>query len=102
METLPRDLTTGSVLLDLGDGAGALILHTGAERLGQEIEIRRVGDDSWRIHAAVLRRITGGTTAYAVVFAGLPPGAYIVPSGDDAGGCVTVEVAQGSVAQIHL
>ena len=33
------------VVLDLGDGVGALIVHTGPELLGEEIDISPTGDD---------------------------------------------------------
>jgi hypothetical protein len=74
---LPADLTTGSVVLDIGGDAGALLIHTGAGRVGEEIEVERVGDGR-RTHVAVLTRRVGAAVAHAAVFAGLRAGEYDV------------------------
>ena len=74
---LPADLTTGSVALDIGDGAGALLIDTDAHRVGEEIEVERVGAGR-RTHVAVLTRRVGATVAHAAVFASLPEGDYLV------------------------
>ena len=51
----------GTVLLELGPGVGALILHVPAELNGQEVEISRVGEPAApRTHAQVRERPTGG------------------------------------------
>jgi len=84
---LPADLATGSVALDIGGGAGALLLHTGADRVGEEVELERV-DQGWRTHVAVLTRRVGGLVRHAAVFASLPAGDYVVCS---TGECVRVE-----------
>ena len=44
------------VVLDLGDGVGALIVHTDPELLGDEVDISPAGDDGHRQHKQVLRR----------------------------------------------
>jgi hypothetical protein len=67
----------GSVLVDVGGGAGALILQTGPDMAGAEIEISPVGQDDLRRHVAVLTRVTAdGDTLHAAVFAGLPAGTW--------------------------
>ncbi len=43
-EAVPGPSTSGSVVLDLGPGTGALVLHTPPEFDGAEIEISRLGD----------------------------------------------------------
>jgi hypothetical protein len=64
------------VLLDLGDGVGALIVHTDPELLGVEIEISPAGDDAARQHKEVLRRSIGAAVATVLVYDNLEEGDY--------------------------
>ena len=63
------------VVLELGDGIGALIVYTDPELLGTEVEISPAADDSRRSHREVLRRAAGGGESHALVFDNLPAGA---------------------------
>ncbi len=63
-------------MLDLGPGVGALVLHTGADLHGVEIEISPAGSDDERSHKQVHDRRVGGRPLYAAVFDGLRAGAY--------------------------
>jgi hypothetical protein len=92
---LPADLTTGSVVLDIGDDVGALLIHTGADRVGEEIEVERVGDGR-RTHASVLARRVGATVAHAAVYADLHAGDYRVLR-DDGTGALRVRVEGGRI-----
>ena len=56
------------VMLDLGPGVGALVLHTGADLHGAEIEISPAGRDDERSHKQVHERPVGGRPLYAAVF----------------------------------
>ena len=56
------------VVLDLGDGVGALIVHTDPELLGVEVEISPAGDDGDRQHKEVLRRALGPTSRHVLVY----------------------------------
>ena len=58
-------------VLDLGDGIGALIVHTDPELLGVEIEISPAGDDGQRQHKEVLQRVWAGTVN-VLVYDNLP------------------------------
>ncbi|SRR6266849_3163129 len=69
------DLEQG-VMVDVGPGAGALVIYTGSELRGQEIEISPVGHDSKRVHTDVLRRKTAGGPVFAAVFGSLVEGDY--------------------------
>ena len=71
-----RDARTEHVLLDLGPGVGALVLHTGAELHGSEIEISPAGRDAERSHKQVHERPVAGRPLYAAVFDRLPAGDY--------------------------
>ena len=64
------------VVLDLGDGIGALIVHTHPELLGTEVEISPAGDDDLRQHKEVLPRTMGTRTATVLVYDNLPEGDY--------------------------
>jgi hypothetical protein len=87
------------VVLDLGDGIGALIVHTDPELLGVEVEISPSGDDGDRQHKEVLRRSVGRETATVLVYDNLPEGSYTLwlegePWARD------VQVADGRVAEL--
>jgi hypothetical protein len=64
------------VVLEIGDGVGALIVHTEPELHGVEIEISPAGDDTQRSHKEVLERSTGGRPAFTAVFDRIPEGTY--------------------------
>lgn len=74
----------GTVMLDLGPDAGALVLYTPAGLIGHEIEISPGTPDdpstpvARRTHAAVRERPGRGGSRFAVVYAGLAPGAYTI------------------------
>jgi hypothetical protein len=70
-----KDFEQG-VMVDVGPGAGALVIYTGDELHGQEIEISPEGDDEHRVHTDVLRRSVSGTHVCAAVFGSLPEGEY--------------------------
>jgi hypothetical protein len=64
------------VVLDIGDGVGALIIHTDPVMHGREIEISPTGDDEHRAHKEVLERESAGHPAFTAVFDTLPAGSY--------------------------
>jgi hypothetical protein len=63
-------------MLDLGPGVGALVLRTGADLHGAEIEISPAGRDEDRSHKQVHERPVNGRTLYGAVFESLPAGEY--------------------------
>jgi hypothetical protein len=63
-------------MLDLGPGVGALVLHTGADLHGKEIEISPAGRDEDRSHKQVHERLVSGCSLYGAVFESLPAGDY--------------------------
>jgi hypothetical protein len=64
------------VVLDLGAGFGALIVHTVPELLGVEIEISPAGDDGRREHKEVLQRLMGPRVVNVLVYDNLAEGDY--------------------------
>jgi hypothetical protein len=77
-EPIPGPSGPGSVVLDLGNDVGALVLQTPAALLGQEIEISPVGavTAAGRTHSLVRERKTAAGTSYAAVYPGLVAGRY--------------------------
>ena len=92
---------SGSVVLDLGPGTGALVLHTPPELDGEEIEISRTADPAGvRTHSRVRRRDLPGRIQYAAVYPGLPAGDYVVWK-DARTRATSVNVAGGQVTTAH-
>jgi hypothetical protein len=89
---------SGHVVLDIGDGVGALIVHTTEQLRGREIEASPHGHDWLRTHTAVLERRLGGRTLFAAVFPALPAGAYTIWRNDRSGDEITI--AGGAVAEL--
>lgn len=69
---------TESVVLDIGEDVGALVLYTSAELHGREIELSPLGNDAGRVHSAVLERSFNGRTVFAAVYPELAAGDYHV------------------------
>ena len=84
--------TMGSVMLDIGGNSGALVIATGPEWHGREIEISRKGQDSAvRTHVAVRARHVQDGVRYTAVFPSLPAGAYVIwRNRTEPGGAVVV------------
>jgi len=89
---------TESVVLDIGEDVGALVLYTRPELHGREIELSPLGDDAGRVHSAVLERSVNGRMLYAAVYPELRAGAYQVC----AAGAPSVVISAGAVAEVHL
>ncbi len=95
---------TASVVLDLGAGVGALVVYTGPDQVGREIEVSLLGPDgapdpaATRTHAEVRPRAVRPTPLHGALIPDLPAGRYAVWAGDTA--VSTVDVAGGSVAEV--
>jgi len=89
-----------SVVLDIGEDVGALVLYTGAELHGHEIEVSPLGAEpsARRVHSAVLERSVNGRILYAATYPELPVGAYEVCCE----GTPCFSIAAGAVSEVHL
>ena len=87
------------VVLDLGDGVGALIVRTDPELLGVEIEISPSRNDAERRHKQVLWRTLGRETATVLVYDNLPEGDYTLWVKDEPW-AREVHVTGGEVAEL--
>ncbi|HWW09126.1 MAG TPA: hypothetical protein VNY76_02660 [Candidatus Acidoferrales bacterium] len=66
------------VVLDIGDGVGALVIRTSEDLRGMEIEVSPRGDDNARQHVEVHERRVGDRAVFAAVFPGLSAGTYTI------------------------
>lgn len=86
-------------MLEIGEGLGALILHTDSHMHGVEVEISPADDDSARSHKEVLERTVGGRPAFTAVFDRLPGGTYTLWTGGVAR-TRGVAVAGGEISEL--
>jgi hypothetical protein len=76
LEVLPDPSPVAAVVLDIGDGFGAVVINTPPGLEGREIEIRKEGTE-WRgVHTAVRARLIPTGTQFAAVFGSLAEGRY--------------------------
>jgi hypothetical protein len=85
--------SAGSVVLELGDSVGVLVLEATVELNGREIEISPVDDAHvHRTHSLVRERGTAAGRSYAAVYPGLAVGTYTVwRDHDTPAGTVTID-----------
>jgi hypothetical protein len=87
------------VMVDVGGGAGALVIYTTDELRGEEIEISPLGHDEQRVHTDVLpRKISAGHVS-AAVFGSLSEGDYRLWHRTLAEP-VTVQIISGEVTEL--
>jgi hypothetical protein len=91
---------TETVVLDIGGDVGALIVYVLPELHGHEIDISPVGQETQRIHTAVLERVVGGRSVFAAVYPNLPAGMFHLWTDDDRARVKHVQIIGGQVAEI--
>jgi len=78
-EHVPGPSHSGSVVLNVGPGIGALVLHVPAGLDGREIEISSPARPAApRTHSQVRERRTAGGVQYAAVYPDLTAGDYTI------------------------
>jgi hypothetical protein len=85
----------GAVMIDVGPGVGALVIHAPATLLGTEIEVTPLGGDHRHTHVEIRERRLPNGTFYAAVFPSLAAGSYLVDGR-------VVAVPEASVAELNL
>lgn len=95
-ESQPPAGASSAVAVDIGEGAGALVVWSQAARAGLEVELQRA--DGWRTHVWVLPRKLADGVRHAGVFPSLEPGDYQV-IGFAGARSHTVEILAGSVTE---
>ena len=91
----------GTVVLDIGDNVGALVVHTPDSLSGLEIEIARRGQSQAFTHTDVRERRLPDGSVYAGVFPALKVGDYtlLAPNG---GAKHDVTITSGRVTEVTL
>ena len=89
---------TESVVLDIGEDVGALVLYATPELHSQEIEVDPLGKDARRVHSAVLERSVNGRLVYVAVYPELAAGDYEVCCGNRP----RVRITGGEVSEVRL
>jgi hypothetical protein len=87
------------VVLEIGEGLGALIVHTDPEMHGVEIEISPAGQDHARQHKDVLERPLGGQARFSAVFDQIPEGTYTLWVRGEARAC-DVQITDSAVGEL--
>src|SRR6266571_4278054 len=96
-EQIPGPSASGSVVLNLGPGIGALVLRTPPELDGQEIQVSpRDAAAGPGTHSRVRQRHPAGGVQYAAVYPDLAAGEYLVWREAD-GTELAVTIGGGSV-----
>jgi hypothetical protein len=88
----------GTVVLTIGAGIGALVIHTPGRLHGHEIEVSPVGDGSRRTHAAVRARYVRSGVLFSVVIDSLAEGRYTIWC-EDGTALTEVDVDGGAVTE---
>jgi len=88
----------GTVVLTIGTGIGALVIHTPGRLHGHEIEVSPVEDGAKRTHAAVRARYVHDGVQFSVVIDSLAEGRYTVWR-DAVTPLAEVDVKGGSVTE---
>ena len=91
----------GTVVLDIGDGIGALVVHTPKALCGVEIEVARRGEARPLVHTEVRERVLPEGSVFAGVFVALDEGDY-TRLDIDGTGTRDVSVESGRVTEITL
>ncbi len=106
-EPFNADAGEGQVMLDIGDGVGALVLFADPSAAGLEIDISPDGAErNPAFHVAVLPRRAvsagpGRPAVHAAVYPSLAAGTWHLwhPDGDDI--ALTVDIRDGEVTEAH-
>jgi hypothetical protein len=88
-----------TVMLDIGDGVGALVVHTPKDCNGLEIEIRRPGETRQLTHTEVRERVLPDCSVYAGVFPAIVAGTYTLV-GVDGRPDREVNIGDGAVTEV--
>ena len=87
------------LVLDIGDGIGALIIYTPGELRGAEIEVSPKGLESPRTHTVIHERRIGHRIVFAGVFPELAAGDYRIWT-EEARLPSSVTIVSGQVAEV--
>lgn len=99
-EAVPAPSGEATVVLDIGEGTGALAVRTPAFLDGAELEIRPVGQPWTGTHTGVRRRDLRDGNCFAAVFGSLVEGRYeLRVKGSGSGPVIESDVTGGTVTE---
>ncbi len=90
----------GPVVVDIGDDVGALVVHVGADRIGQELHVRRPGRTD-TTHTGIWERRIGRRAVVVAVFPALAEGDYAILD-RDGHAILDVEITGGQVTELSM
>jgi hypothetical protein len=96
-ETAAPPSWQGSVILDIGNGVGALVLRTAREWLDHEIDLEPLDRTLPHTHSAVRERRSPQGSTYAAVYPQLDEGEYTI-----VGSTQRLTIVGGRVTDIEL
>ena len=86
-------------MLDIGDGVGALVVHTASALNGMEIELAHRGEHHQFVHTEVRERVLPEGSRYAGVFPAVADGEYtLLGAGENA--AQDVSIRSGQVTEV--
>ena len=88
----------GTVVLNIGAGIGALVIHASGRMHGRDVEVSPVADPGVRTHAPVRPRYVRGGVCFSVVVDCLPAGRYVIWR-DAVTPLAEIDVPGGAVAE---
>jgi hypothetical protein len=91
----------GTVVLDIGDDVGALVVHATDALSGVEIEIARLGEREAFVHTEVRERRLPEGSVYAGVFPAIAVGRYTL-LGINGHAAREVTISAGRVTEVTL
>jgi hypothetical protein len=91
----------GTVVLDIGDDVGALVVHAAGDLDGVEIELARRDESQAFVHTEVRERRLPEGSVYAGVFPAVAVGEYTL-LGLDGAPDHQVTISSGSVTEVML
>lgn len=103
LERDPGPSGNATVMVEVGDTHGALVVVVPAWMCGSEIEIRRVGRPWEGVHTAIRRRDLRDSVEFAGVFGSLPVGKYqLRVKTDDSAPAATDQIVELAVAPARI
>jgi hypothetical protein len=98
----PRSGPPDALVLDIGDGVGALIIYADEACLGSEIDLTPAGSpQSHQIHTMVRRRRATNRDVIAGLFPELAEGTYTVWALSGNGPIGEVTIVGGQISEFH-
>lgn len=94
--------STDGLLLDIGEGIGALVIYADARLLGRQIDLGTPGGGAHGIHNVVRDRAVGERIVYAAVFPDIAAGEYDIVPLTPTQSVKRVRIVGGRVTEVNV